>query len=304
MNDFKKKEIIKIITKREKLRSLNRIKRLVVDPIRALPFYFLAAASHIKPFEITFDTLWGTKMTSYLPEGNTFYYYGFCEANLTNFLLRFLKHSDTFVDVGAHIGFYSMLASEIVGENGKIYSFEPTPRTFKTLKENTKKLKNVHLFNIALSNKEGRIDFSDYGPGYGAYNSGHPNGAALLNKKPRKITVETKTLDSILKLENISPNIIKLDAEGLEYKILQGMSNTLSKTNRPIITLEVAGDRQWKNNYDNSIKLLLENDYKVFEINTVGLIKPHKIKQIYKYDNILFIPTEKTNALKYLYANN
>lgn len=224
---FSKEKIIQTIIERESLRPLSRFKRFLVDPVRTLPFYFLATLSHLKPFKINFKTLWKTDMTSYLPEGNTFYYYGFCEANLTNFLLRFLKKGDIFVDVGAHIGFYSLLASEILEDPGKVYSFEPTPTTFNLLKKNSKNLNNVKLFNIALFDKKGEITFSDYGPGYGAYNSGNDKEAVALNKKPKIIVVKTETLDNILDKEKLKPDLIKLDAEGLEYKILQGMNNLL-----------------------------------------------------------------------------
>lgn len=298
MTGTEKINLIEIITKREKLRPLSRIIRLLKDPLKAFPFYVLATISHIKPFKINFKTLWGTKMTSYLPEGNTFYYYGFCEANLTNFLIRFLKEEDVFIDVGAHIGFYSMLSSEIIGDKGKVYSFEPTPRTFNILKENCNNLKNVNLFNLALSNKNGPIRFFDYGPGYGAYNSGHTEGAALLDKKGEKIEVQTIIMDDFLQKNNINPTIIKLDAEGLEYKILQGMTKTFSLDKRPLITLEVAGDEKWKNNYYDSIKYLLEKKYEVFEIQTDGTIDPHIIKETYEYDNLLFIPKEKIDSIK------
>ena len=91
MNKNKKEKIIEKITEREKLRPLSRGERLIKVPVRTFFYYILAVLGHIKPYKLTFQTLWGTRMTSYLPEGNTFYYYGYCEANLTNFLLRFLK---------------------------------------------------------------------------------------------------------------------------------------------------------------------------------------------------------------------
>ena len=54
---------------------------------------------------------------------------------------NFLQEGGSFFDVGAHVGYYSMLASELVGKSGHIYSFKPTPRTFETLKENAGKKK-------------------------------------------------------------------------------------------------------------------------------------------------------------------
>ena len=109
--------MIRIIVKREKLRPLGRLTRLFLDPIRTLPYYTLATLSHIKPYKISFKTLWRDMMTGYLPESNTFYYYGYCEANLTSFLLRFLKEGTTFIDVGAissaTLRFYRVLSSTL-----------------------------------------------------------------------------------------------------------------------------------------------------------------------------------------------
>src|ERR1700733_10547488 len=111
MNKETKENLISTIVQREKLRPLGRLKRLSVDPVRAFPFYILAALGHIRPYPVTFKTLWNTDMRCYLPEGNTFYYYGYCEANLTNFFLRYVKSDAVCMDVGAHVGFYSMLFS-------------------------------------------------------------------------------------------------------------------------------------------------------------------------------------------------
>ena len=127
MTNEERTKLIEVISQREILRPLSRLARLIRKPIRTLPFYVLAALGHIKPFLISFKTLWGTKMTCYLPEGNTFFYYGYCEANLTNFLLRYIKQDSVCIDVGAHVGFYSMLLSKLVGPRGAVHSFEPTP---------------------------------------------------------------------------------------------------------------------------------------------------------------------------------
>lgn len=295
MKNELRKKIIEIIRQRETLRKLRRAKRLVKAPIRTFVYYVLASLSHIKPYKLTFSTLWGTKMTSYLPEGNTFYYYGYCEANLTNFLLRFLKEGDVVLDVGAHVGFYSMLASALVGEKGSVHSFEPTPWTYEILKQNTEKLSNVTLNSNAVSDKKEEISFKDYGHGYGAYNTAHKDGSTL-KKKSKTVTVETIVLDDYCKERSIRPDFIKLDAEGYEYAILQGMKSIL-EDERPIVTLEVAGGEGWAENCKKSINLLLSKKYKPYEMSLDGFISPHIIKKNYEYDNLLFIPEEKNITL-------
>jgi len=295
MNKNKKEKIIEKITEREKLRPLSRGERLIKVPVRTFFYYILAVLGHIKPYKLTFQTLWGTRMTSYLPEGNTFYYYGYCEANLTNFLLRYLKDNDVVLDVGAHVGFYSMLSSVLIGEKGCVHSFEPTPWTFKLLKQNTEKLSNVILNNNAVSDKKESISFQDYGPGYGAYNTAHAGGSTL-KKKSETVHVETIVLDDYCREKNIQPTFIKLDAEGYEFSILNGMNYLLEEI-RPLVTLEVAGDEGWSDNCKKSINYLLSKKYKPYEMSIDGLISPHTIKESYTYDNLLFIPEEQNITL-------
>ncbi len=298
MTPEQKEKLISIIVKREKLRPLGRLTRVLKDPIRALPYYFLATASHIKPYKISFKTLWGDTMTGFLPEANTFYYYGNCEANLTSFLLRFMKEGTTFIDVGAHIGFYSMLTSHLVGTKGKVYSFEPTPWTYSLLKKNTEKLSNVIATNAGASDSIGEFSFSDYGPGYGAYNSASAEGT-ILKFKPNEIKAKTIQLDSFFSQNSIRPDFIKLDAEGLEHKILAGLSQTL-KDSRPLITLEMAGDEKWAENCRKSSDILFASKYDSYEMRDDGFLKRCTVKPPYTYTNILFVPNEKSGLISYL----
>lgn len=289
MTSHQKKEIIEIIIQREKLRSISRLQRFLRDPFRAFPFYILAAFGHIKPYPLTFKTLWGTTMTCYFPEGNTFYYYGYCEANLTNYFLHNIKPGCVFLDVGAHVGFYTMLSSDLVGSNGQVHSFEPTPWTFGLLKKNTIGLSNVTLNNVAASDSSGMISFSDYGPGYGAFNSAHPKGAsAFIKRKAITVDAPTISIDNYCEKKGIKPDIIKLDAEGIEHIILQGMTRILSDSKRPIITLEVAGGKRWFENTKKSFDLLLAHGYKAYEITNDGSVVPHTLRDSYEYDNLLF----------------
>ncbi len=298
MDETTKKIMFETLLSRERFRPLDRLTRLLRDPFRAFPYYILAAISHIKPYKLTFKTLWGDKMTGYLPEANTFYYYGYCEANLTSFLLRFLNEGMTFIDVGAHIGFYSMLTSHLVGSHGKVYAFEPTPWTYRLLNANTSKLTNIQTFNQGASDSNSAVSFADYGPGYGAYNTANKEGT-VLKFTPTMISVKTVGLDNFFKKHSIKPDFIKLDAEGFEHKILNGLKETL-RTTRPLITLEMAGDEKWSDNCVKSSDILLSNNYISYEMKDDGFIKICKILSSYTYTNILFVPCEKTNLVSNL----
>lgn len=299
MTTDKRKNIIETIVLREKLREMSRAERLLKDPLHALPYYGLAVAARIRPFAISFNTLWHTRMTCYLPEGNTFYYYGYCEANLTNFFLRYVQTGMTCIDVGAHVGIYTMLFSELVETNGQVHSFEPTPWTYALLKTNTQQLANVHINNNAIAEKERTLTFADYGPGYGAYNSAHAQGAPALSKQPNMTEVGSVSLYSYCREKNVTPDMIKIDSEGFEYEVLCGARQLLSdKTRpRPLITIEVANGDDWADNRNDSFSFLKENDYALYAITTDGYIRSHTKQDSYEYDNLLFIPQERISEL-------
>lgn len=297
MNKKQRDEIIAIITGREQLKRMSRVRRLFYSPFRSAPYYVLATLGHIRPFRISFKTLWGDRMHGYLPESGTFYYYGYCEANLANFLLRMINEGMVCIDVGAHIGYYSVLLSRLSGKNGSVHSFEPTPWTYNILKENTQDIGNIHINNLGLSDVTGTAEFSDYGPGYGAFNTAHMNGATGINKPSQSRTVSLTTLDSYVKGHNITPDFIKIDAEGFEYNILKGSTELLLKL-RPIISIEVAGGESWKNERNGAFSVLKTANYNIFEITINGHLEPHEPKSTYTYDNLICIPAEKVSLMK------
>ncbi len=302
MNNSERKKIRATIVAREKLRPLSRWKRLLRAPLRTLPFYFLAALSRLRPYQLRFKTLWGDRMQSYLPEGNTFYYYGYCEANLANFFLRYVQPGMVCIDVGAHVGFYTMLFARLVDSRGKVLAFEPTPWTYALLKKNTKEMDNVKIFQKAVSDTSGEITLADYGPGYGAYNSAHVTGAADLSKESRSVQVETVILDDHLKNGNLAADVIKIDAEGFEHEVLLGLDKTLSSEElRPLVSIEVAGGKSWAEGRSKALQLLQHHQYQLFEIAVDGLLKAHTPQENYGYDNLVAIPKEKlSNMAEYI----
>jgi len=294
MNSHQRKKITELILKREQLRSQSRLKRLVVDPIRTVPFYVIALLGRVGPFQLTFPTMWGGRMTSYLPEGNTFLYYGYCEANLTNFFLRYIKPGMVCIDIGAHVGFYTMLFSQLVGEDGRVHSFEPTTWTFALLERNTASLSNVTLQKKAIASQSATLTLADYGPGYGAYNSAHEAGAAgMRRRKKTSEMVEAVSVDHYCNYASVHPDVIKIDAEGYEPEVLLGMAVLLRQKNRPIITLEVAGGDAWAKSRGQAFSVLERNDYVLFEIAVNGMLKRHTPRSDYEYDNLVAIPRER-----------
>jgi FkbM family methyltransferase len=166
---------------------------------------------------------------------------GHFEPDLTFAIIALLREAETFVDVGAHVGYFSLLARHIVGPGGKVVAFEPTPRTRAITLRNARPFDNLTVEPLAAWSSRTTIAFNDFGRRYAAYNS---YTAARLRKATLRgevIRVEATDLDSYFEARGIVPSFIKIDAESAEMKVLQGLVKTMQDYG-PVISLEV-GDR-------------------------------------------------------------
>ncbi len=279
----------------------SRLKRLTMDPMRTLEYYVKQYIAYLRPYRVTKKTLWGESMSYYLPEAGMVYYYGFWEVNLANFFINFIQEDDVFLDIGAHVGYYSMLASWLTDHTCKVYSFEPTPRTYNSLKINTETKSNIKIFNNAVLDKETTIEFFDYGPKYSAFNSFKKRNSDVIFFKDSVTSFTTKTIaiDDFCAKENIIPTFIKIDAEGSEYLILDAMK-TLIKEHRPSITIEVSNDPDLLENSIASVKILQDAGYLGFIITKEGYLKEDSLETIPLYDNFLFVHPTKKDRISHL----
>lgn len=133
-------------------------------------------------------------------------YEGNFELDEISFVNNTLKDGDVFIDIGSNIGLFSLIASNLVGRNGKVISFEPSPKTFKRLEENIElnELQNVKLNNIGLSDKKGTLKLHVSENGHDAWDT----FATDINniKYQNSIEVNINTLDN--EIENIGVNNI------------------------------------------------------------------------------------------------
>src|SRR5438093_12209338 len=185
----------------------SRAVRLISHPWRMLYPKLLWMAQRTK--EIKSRTFWGGDMKVIFPEqvSTNIWRYGYFEENVCLYLLSVLKDGMTFIDVGAHFGFFSLLASYLVGQRGKVLAFEPVPNTFHQLQNNISnysRYPNVEIFNCAAYSEDTEIKFYDYGLEDSAYNS-----AFGLREKgnpsipPKEIVVKARKLDTVLKVHGI-----------------------------------------------------------------------------------------------------
>ena len=234
------------------------------------------------PHKFTTKTQFGAIMS-----GNTkdliqryIYYFGLWEPNLTYFLSRRLEAGDVFVDVGSNIGYFTLLASRFVGQNGKVIAIEASPRIFAKLKEHLSRnnITNVRAVNVAVSDQPGSL----------ALFSGPPDNigrASILNDFEGMQECEIAALplhQILLNGEAKRTRIIKIDVEGAEWMVVKGMVDHFGDYHDNVeIIIEISPDklkRQGKTPEDifaifkragfNAFSL--ENDYSPKQYITCG----------------------------------
>jgi FkbM family methyltransferase len=155
------------------------------------------------------------------------------------------KEGDIVIDIGAHIGLYTIISSKRVGAQGKVVAIEADPENFEMLNSNIKlnQLTNVIPLNYAVYSKETKIKL--YLPsgesGFTKYNTIMPN---WINTQEKFVEVNANTLDYLLQLNKIRQeevNWIKIDVEGAEFEVLKGATDVLSKSKDVAILMELHG---------------------------------------------------------------
>tara|TARA_B100000029_G_scaffold475469_1_gene518756 strand:- start:66 stop:773 length:708 start_codon:yes stop_codon:yes gene_type:complete len=144
--------------------------------------------------------------------------HGHSGSEVENFVWKYLRPNDIFVDIGANIGTVTLEASKKIGDNGKVFSFEANPKIFQFLKGNVNlnNCTNIELHNLALGEKTSQINFSDIDSDESNSIQNNSNG----------IIVQMKTLDEIIPLD-LKIELLKIDVLGYEKFVFLGAKKTL-----------------------------------------------------------------------------
>jgi len=218
------------------------------------------------------------------------------EEDTTAFIKANLNSGDCFIDVGANIGFFSLLTSPIVAADGLVLSIEPTTDTFIKLDENIHQngLLNVKHHKIALSDYEGTASFNVSMDGHDAFNSfSKPQYGSEYESE----TVEVKMLDSFYNnIETYKDRIlIKVDVEGWEYNVIKGAEKILRELN-PVIIIEF-NDENTKNSpfkCRDVYTLFQSYGYDLFSLNNGQLVFKEN-EDHFNYQNLI---AKKTDSLR------
>ena len=148
---------------------------------------------------------------------------------------QIVKKNDIVIDIGANIGYFTILFAKLVGENGKVYAFEPTNQYFNSLKENVliNELSNVEIFKKGFSDKNQELEINI-----------DASSATIHQPIPEEIIskeiIRLSTLDDFIEEKKIGRiNFIKIDIDGHEPFVMDGAIKSIQK-NRPIIILEIS----------------------------------------------------------------
>jgi FkbM family methyltransferase len=170
---------------------------------------------------------------------------GYFDLGLTRFLERFLRPGMTYVDVGANIGVYLLLAAKSVGAAGRVVAIEALSRLHPFLVDNLSMnglLDRALILPFAAADEERELTFYDFA----RYTGGSTASAQIARRgerrffeRARSLTIHAKTLSAMLREAEIrSTDLIKIDVEGFEYEVLQGARDFLSAQRRIDLLLE------------------------------------------------------------------
>jgi len=161
--------------------------------------------------------------------------YGTWEPEVISAVSETVQPGMTVIDIGAHIGYYSLLFAKLVGPSGRVFSFEPLPGNFELLQKNVQlnHLQNIHLRNQAVYSRSERITITvpDDQPNPGSGSLYQCNGA-------KQYHVDATSIDDFCKEGSLCLDVLKMDVEGAEYDVLLGASSTIKRC-QPILLIEL-----------------------------------------------------------------
>jgi FkbM family methyltransferase len=250
---------------------MNTIKFIITHPLNRdnkfnalLRFAKWQIGSRLVPGNVVCDWVNGAKFLARTGEagitGNI--YTGLHEFTDMAFLLHVLRDDDLFVDVGANVGSYTLLACAAIGAKG--YAFEPVPATYKRLVENIRinHLEDrVQYLNIGVGREPATIAFtSDMDTTNHALAHGEQNA--------NEIDVEVTTLDTALL--NRSPSLLKIDVEGYETAVLEGATATLGNKALHSVIMELNGTGN-RYGFDESriLEMMFDHGFRTFSYNPI-----------------------------------
>jgi FkbM family methyltransferase len=175
-----------------------------------------------------------------------------------------VKPGDVVLDIGAHIGYYTLILANCVGTDGCVYAFEPDPANFRLLTRNvhSNHYRHVTLLKKAVSDRCGDAVLLQ------AANSSHHS---LLNPGAGRVGLgaETLTIDAYLQGRADQIHFVKIDTEGCELNVIKGMSGVLNRSPQVTVMMEFAPSRMVANAQEprELLSILLDQGFCLWNID-------------------------------------
>jgi len=229
------------------------------------------------------------------------------EENTTKLFKQTVKEGDTVVDLGANIGYFTLLAASLVGEKGKVYAFEPEPRNYNYLAKNIElnSYNNVFAIQKAVSDKNAKtkLYICPYDTGHHTikqYEGIRDYKPEFLTKEEKFIEIETIILDDFFKDKEQLIDVIKMDVEGAEMLALSGMDKIIkqSKNLKMFIEFFPLLIRKMGSSPEEFIRKLLE-DYRflIFVIGEDYYARNKELLRINKVDELMALCKDEKDHL-------
>ncbi len=167
------------------------------------------------------------------------------EAETSLLLKRVLRPGDGVLDIGAHVGWFTLFSALLVGSRGTVMAFEPHPGNFSHLQENIllNGFAHVHPFNLALADRPGEAEMFenlDNDGGHALWDVGDHDFNRRSRATPTRFSVELSTLDKVMGANGFMPlRLVKMDVEGAESAIVRGGLETLVRCGYPLLVMEI-----------------------------------------------------------------
>lgn len=198
------------------------------------------------------------------------------ENPVLDFVHAYLQVGDILVDVGANIGVVTLESSLIVGQQGKIYSFEPHPKIFNFLKGNIlfNHITNVETFNVALGNTHENILFSNE----------ISDDQNSIKNSGGEVNVPIRRLDDLIAPSNVA--LLKIDVEGYEKFVLMGAAKLLKITKCVYFEAMEQAMKKYDYSVEDIYDIFISNKFQLFRISGKKEISP--ITKIYRPKTVGF----------------
>ncbi len=204
----------------------------------------------------------------------------------------------TFFDIGANVGQHSLFMSKHVSQ---VFSFEPFVYARNKLvdKVEQNKRENMVVYPIGLGEVDAELDFfepSGSNHGTGSFLSNASDNSCVAKKLPVRRGDDFLDSNSLPRMD-----IVKMDVEGYEARVLSGLRKRL-RNDRPVILMEISGPTRAEMLSESAFRSLLYEDACIFELGSVSISSSYRIRPFHfeSSEEILIVPNEKTSLLRFI----